>query len=309
MPPGTATVVDAAQIRSQFSEHVFPETAKITIKKSLRGLKIKWETDIGTNGEAILQRSDPNSISRIESEKITWDKFKTFALKQTARSFIFRGQPSKYKMRTSFHRTYRKDLVKYVAEDIPVAHRQLTAITKHIFNLELAQERGAFWNLLQHHGYPTPLLDWTFSPFVAAFFAYRRRKQDDDKDRYVRIIAFDRQAWISDFNQLEVVNFARPHFSLLETLAIENSRAIPQQSLSSLTNLDDIERYILQLGKANNKNYVRAFDLDADIRPHVMAELSLMGITAGSLFPGLDGACEELLGRHFHHQVAPLQTS
>jgi hypothetical protein len=30
-----------------------------------------------------------------------------------------------------------------------------------------------------------------------------------------------------------------------------------------------------------------------------MKELALMGITAGSLFPGLDGACEELRERLF----------
>jgi hypothetical protein len=30
-----------------------------------------------------------------------------------------------------------------------------------------------------------------------------------------------------------------------------------------------------------------------------MQELSMMGLTAGSLFPGFDGACEELRERNF----------
>lgn len=199
-------------------------------------------------------------------------------------------------------------LVRYTAKDIPTAHRQLTARSRHVFNLENAQERGAFWNLLQHHGYPTPLLDWSYSPFVAAFFAYRRRQAGDSESANVRIFALNKAAWEKAFRQLDAVNFAQPHFSILAALAIENPRAIPQQALSSLTNIDDIEAYIRVCETQTNSQYLHAIDLPAALRPQVMAELSLMGITAGSLFPGLDGACEELMGRMFHHQVAPILT-
>jgi len=40
-------------------------------------------------------------------------------------------------------------------------------------------------------------------------------------------------------------------------------------------------------------------DLPVKERTLVMNELGYMGITAGSLFPGLDGACEELRERFF----------
>ena len=72
---------------------------------------------------------------------------------------------------------------------------------------------------------------------------------------------------------------------------------IPQQALSTITNIDDIEFYVRQVEMLHGKAYLEVIDLPAIDRPRIMKELAMMGITAGSLLPGLDGACEALRER------------
>jgi len=74
---------------------------------------------------------------------------------------------------------------------------------------------------------------------------------------------------------------------------------VPQQAASSLTNIDDIESYIKSMEVVKKKQYLYVIDLPQKNRKDVMNELRHMGITAGALFPGLDGACEALKERFF----------
>jgi hypothetical protein len=101
------------------------------------------------------------------------------------------------------------------------------------------------------------------------------------------------------WEELRVIMPGYLHISVTEPLAMHNPRALPQQSISMYTNIDDLETYIAHEEKQRGTSYLWAIDLPASERRPVMRDLALMGITAGALFPGLDGACQQLKERFF----------
>jgi hypothetical protein len=281
-----------------------PTHADVDLEFADDTLNLSWKTNTETSGSAEITRSKAGASSDYQPQPTVtnWEQFKVHISGLEHRRYIFRGQGEPARLRTSFHRTGRADLARFLREDIQTLHRHLSSRTNHVFNLNIPDENGAFFNLVQHHGYPTPLLDWTFSPYVAAFFAYHHHTNfaaaGAGANQMVRIFQFDQSAWRARFMQFPRVYAVRPHFSIMEFIAIDNQRLVPQQSVSSLTNVDDIESYIHSL-ETPHQQYLQIIDLPLKDRPFVMRELSVMGITAGSLFPGLDGTCKELRERFF----------
>jgi len=298
---GTAGVLAPwAQVADRFPGVLFPEYADISGTWNEHTLTVEWVTNIGSRGHATLPRSAATTPSNLQAKPLTWEDFKQHVGGLPHRHFLFRGQNTTKRLRTSFHRRGRAHIHRFITQDIPALYRHLSARTKHVFNINNNEENGAFFNLIQHHGYPTPLLDWTYSPYVAAFFAYRNVNLANPKqEEKVRILLFDAPAWKLHWNQSGYLLVPPVHFSVMEFSAIENERMIPQQAASTLTNIDDIESYIHEKEEEKGVQYLTAIDLPATDRKRVMRDLSTMGITAGSLFPGLDGACEELKERFF----------
>jgi hypothetical protein len=178
-------------------------------------------------------------------------------------------------------------------------HQRLSAITSHFFDLTVPDQNGAFFNLLQHHGYPTPLLDWSHSPYVAAFFAFRDRPIGYSENEFVRIYKFNNQEWQKRYQQIQNLDPPFPHLSVMEFIAIDNPRLVPQQAVTTVTNIHDIEAYILEKEAEIGVRILEAIDIPASERELAMHDLRFMGITAGSMFPGIDGVCEDLRERNF----------
>ena len=295
-------MLEAAKAANTFQ---VPQTIDVDIELKGANLEVSWKTNMGTIGNATapVPKTRAGLPSELKPHRInSWERFKDYVNKLERRRYIFRGQENDlWRLRTSFFRAGRASLDRYDRQDVRNDINKLVAGSlQHTIDLNNPQHFLAALHLAQHHGYPTPLLDWTWSPYVAAFFAFRniRTKKLLNSRKKIRIFKFDTVGW-GELPRANKIFPYSPHVTLLDPLAIENNRAIPQQSLSAFSNLDDIETHIQQIENIRSKTFLEVFEFPMRDRNHIMHELALMGITAGSLFPGLDGAFESLREQNF----------
>lgn len=276
---------------------------KSTIYKFTKKGKIlagSFKTDSGQSGDFELINT-VEDVARKPDHLFNWKAFKEFVADKYLNKpqILFRGQPdNRYKLRTSFHRCNRNNLWVYLHDDVPELAHAVNAASSFYYRPEDGEHLGALLSLAQHHGYPTPLLDWTRSPFIAAFFAFTESRSEVKKPDAVRIFVFDSSNWPFEptprriYDPLHGITFHR--FS-----AHNNPRLVPQQSVASFSNVDDMEGFISFQERTTHSTHLTLIDIPIEEKQKVVDELRLMGITAGSLFPGLDGICKSLKERFF----------
>ncbi|MGF6546748.1 FRG domain-containing protein [Paraburkholderia youngii] len=264
-------------------------------------MRLSFSSDLGDAGHAVVNRMGQHPLSGLKGSVVSWQELKARLFDTPHRKCVFRGQSnSMWPLRSLFHREGRADLYRFTQKDVPFMHQRLSGLLSLPLDISSNDNRGTFVHLLQHHGYPTPLLDWSFSPFVAAFFAFREhRRAASNSGGYVRIFKFDLDSWVRLVEHIPMLALPRNNLSFLEFHTQNNPRAIPQQALSSVTSVDDVEKYVQECETKFGHLFLEAFDVPVSEAPAAMADLRLMGITAGSLFPGIDGACEEIRALKF----------
>lgn len=261
-------------------------------------------TDDNTIQNSIsLKHSEADKKSSYNTSLIkSWKEFTVFIEQYNkTNKYVFRGQPGSWRLRTSYHRTGMCDLERYFNENITDLRHNICSYIDHLLDLKNFEELSILLNLAQHHGYPTPLLDWTYSPYVAAYFAFAELNEDHNQ-KTVRIFVFDMDTWQKDMTKAQgKFSTVLASIYFLKLPALYNKRAIPQQSVTSLTNIDDIESYI-QFCELTyfKKKYLDIIEIPVSLRHKFMNELSYMNIKASSLFPSLDGTCKTLKEQHFN---------
>ena len=108
---------------------------------------------------------------------------------------LFRGHPnSEWKLKTTLERETETSytLEQYHREYVIPAYACLSGFSEKQWLFNENEDCGykslrrkdklpnyEFMGYLRHHGFPSPLLDWTSSPYVAAFFAFDSQSSSD----------------------------------------------------------------------------------------------------------------------------------
>jgi hypothetical protein len=176
-----------------------------------------------------------------------------------------------------------------------------------------ASGSDSIWNwlaLAQHHGLPTRLLDWTYSPFVALHFATATAGRDGDEDAAV---------WCVDYNQTNAVlpkslqkllheegsfvftaemlkaaatslrdfdAMSRDDFVVFFEPPSLDQRIVNQFALFALLSSPDTD---LGVWLERHPNCYRRLIIPAELKWEVRDKLDQANITERVLFPGLDG--------------------
>lgn len=124
-----------------------------------------------------------NSFS---SDLVQWDQHKKDKRPIYISTPLFRGQSnSSWKLETTLERFTNRTFDEFDYYQIIRAVRPaIVSLTQKEWSLPEFRKKIVgpvptgyeFMLYLRHHGFPSPLLDWTRSPYVAAFFAFRFRQ-------------------------------------------------------------------------------------------------------------------------------------
>jgi hypothetical protein len=181
--------------------------------------------------------------------------------------------------------------------------------------------------VMQHHHAPTRLLDWTLSPFVAAYFAVESNWDEDGAIWFVHVSDFFSS--MCETYKLNDKKSASDYISQFENPSAENCiipvlnehkshRMVAQQgvfTVSTQINCNHetaLDQACKDIHGTKSGDTYRKVIIPKDQKPKFLRMLKSMNISANSLFPGIDGlgkSLTELARLEAHYPFADITSA
>lgn len=219
----------------------------------------------------------------------SWNGFLDFfhhenALKEN-NGYVFRGHASEnWKLESTLKRKIHE------TGNEKIEQKVLEAFKKHCLGRRGHNpsnlSESEWWALGQHFGLDTPLLDWSDSPYVAAFFAFN--SENSETDNVV--------VWLLSKNSNENDGVkdlkSEHHMEFLTPYLDENARLINQRGLFVRTpNMICVTEWIKSL-KETGTVFLARILIPRTEKDFALDSLDKMNINEFTLFPDLSGSAK-----------------